>query len=173
MHQFLSLRRFKNQKEATMREALKLKPLCTSYLFSAALLGAVLALIALLPTVANAKKRDKCPCAAIGRATKLNRIFMRQEFVGEPTTERCTDDGVETGVSRFDSEGTAESHAELGLVVYEDVTDEYPAVCSYGVVRSNGTIYESGIIDLQPGEVEACREDIRKLIAELDDCPTP
>jgi hypothetical protein len=38
-----------------MREALKLKPLCTSYLFSAALLGAVLALMALLPTVANAQ----------------------------------------------------------------------------------------------------------------------
>ena len=37
-----------------MGEALKLKPLCTSYLFSAALLGAVLALIVLPPTVANA-----------------------------------------------------------------------------------------------------------------------
>ena len=56
MHQFLSLRRLKNRKEATMREALKLNPLWTSYLFSAALLGAVLALIALLPTGANAQE---------------------------------------------------------------------------------------------------------------------
>ena len=39
LHQFLSLRR-----------------LCTSYLFSAVLLGAVLALIALLPTVASAQE---------------------------------------------------------------------------------------------------------------------
>src|SRR5262249_13581384 len=45
-------------KEATMREALKLKPLCTSYLFSAALLGAVLVRIALLPTEAVARDGD-------------------------------------------------------------------------------------------------------------------
>jgi hypothetical protein len=41
-----------------MREALKLKPLCTSYLFSAALLGAVLVRVALLPTEAVAREGD-------------------------------------------------------------------------------------------------------------------
>lgn len=41
-----------------MREALKLKPLCTSYLFSAALLGAVLVRVAFLPTEAVAREGD-------------------------------------------------------------------------------------------------------------------
>ena len=154
-----------------MREALKLNPLWTSYLFSAAFLGAVLALTALLPTVANAK--DKCPCTASGSAKQLNKIFMWQEFVGEPTTDHCFDDSVVTEVARYDSEGTVESNAEMTVSVYEDLTDEFPAACAYGLVRNNGTIQQEFITDLQPGEVESCRKDIRKLIAKLDDCPTP
>jgi hypothetical protein len=102
----------------------------TSYLFSAALLGAILALIALLPTVTNAQagppeqvtichrpgmtaeqtkmipstalddhlghgetegpcdgEGDTCPCAAGGNARKLHRLFLRQEFGGEPATD--------------------------------------------------------------------------------------
>lgn len=198
-----------------MGEALKLKPLCTSYLFSAALLGAVLALIVLPPTVANARgdskkqvtichrpgtskeqtktipsraldrhldhgdtlghcdgEGDPCPCAASGSAMKLNHRFLRQEFKRKPVTDHCWDDEGMTEILRYDSARGGQPPV-LSLSAIE-ASDEYESVCFYSVVDANEQVITEEILyDLQPGEVEACREDIRKLMAELDDCPTP
>jgi hypothetical protein len=198
-----------------MGEALKLKPLCTSYLFSAALLGAVLALIVLPPTVANARggpkkqvtichrpgtpkeqtktipsraldrhlghgdtlgscdgEGDPCPCAASGRAMELHELFLRQEFKGEPETDHCVDEGHITEIVQDDSDSAPEGPV-LSLSAIE-AWAESGSMCFYSVVDANWQpIAEEALFDLQPEEVKACREDIRKLMAELDDCPTP
>ena len=191
-----------------MREALKLKPLCTSYLFNAALLGAVLALIALLPTVANAQAGPPeqvtichqpgmpaeqtltipstalnghlghgdtegpcCPCAASGSAMELNELFLRQEFDGAPATDYCAADRGDTTVVRVDSPSFTDPLLIVG-VGNQVGGDEF--LCNYYLTDGEGQIILDVVQrDLQPREVESCREDIRKLIAELDDCPTP
>jgi hypothetical protein len=211
-----------------MREALKLKPLWTSYLFSTALVGAVLALIALLPDVANTQEgpperytvchrpgtpEEKemnvtiaalerhmghgdmegpcygegaiCPCVSPSfpfdfrtSATVLNRIFQRQEFLGEPTTIICSDDGVDLDVLRVDSAYPwYESIVYIRVEVWETEYDpEQPTQkrCAYQWGYSNGDWSYRDDNQMSPGQAEACREDIRKLIAKLgDDCPTP
>ena len=191
-----------------MREALKLNPLWTSYLFSAALLGTVLALIALLPTVANAQKgspeqvaichkpgtpaqKNKtipstaleghlghgdteglcCPCTASGSAIELNELFLRQEFDGAPATDYCSDAPSDTGVIRVDSPSVTDPLLLVGVGNFAG-SDEI--LCIYYLTdKEVQSIINVTERDLQPGEVEACRKDIRKLIAELDDCPTP
>jgi hypothetical protein len=200
-------------KDVTMGEALKLKPLCTSYLFSAALLGAVLALIVLPPTVANARgdskkqvtichrpgtskeqtktirsraldrhlghgdtlgpcdgEGDPCPCAATGSAMELHELFLWQKFKGEPEMDHCVDEGHITEIVQADS---APEGPVLSLSAIE-AWAESGSMCFYSVVDANWhPIVEEILFDLKPEEVEACREDIRKLMAELDDCPTP
>ena len=198
-----------------MGEGLKLKPLCTSYLFSAALLGAVLALIILPPTVANAwgapKKQvtichrpgtpqeqtktisihalgrhlwhgdtwgacegeeDRCPCAASGSARALHKLFLRQDFNGEPEMDHCVDEGHSTEMVQVDS-GSAPEGPVLCLSAIE-AGAESGSMCFYSVVDANQEpIAEEVVFDLTPSEVEACRKDIRKLMAALDDCSIP
>ena len=201
-----------------MGEGLKLKPLCTSYLFSAALLGAVLALTILPPTVANARgapkeqvqqvtichlpgtpreqtktirnraldrhlghgdtlgpcdgEEDLCPCAASGSATALHKLFLRQDINGEPEMDHCVDEEHSTEMVQVDS-GSAPEGPVLCLSAIE-AGAESGSMCFYSVVDANQqAIAEEVVFDLTPSEVEACRKDIRKLMAALDDCSIP
>jgi hypothetical protein len=112
----------------------------------------------------------QCPCAADGTAVELNELFLQQEFDGSPVTDDCPDDPDNTSVFRVDSSLT---DPVLAVAVGQFVgTDEF--VCVYQLTDGGGQIIVFLIeFELQPGEVEACREDIRKLMAEFDDCPHP
>jgi hypothetical protein len=114
------------------------------------------------------KQMKKCPC---GSAKRFQRAFMK-ELNGEPVTDQCRDDERHTVLIQNDPE-TEEQLPELRLVAIRGF-DEFESTCRYSVVDVNGEIVkEMEGFDLFPEEVEACREDIRKLIAELDDCQRP
>jgi hypothetical protein len=103
-----------------------------------------------------------CPCAeAVGSAVDLNARFEGLPFEGAINTGCIADEEVRF-VQRFDVDGAS------GRPVLTVALGASSAGCAYVILDANGArLVDARRVNLDADEIEACREDIESLMAQL------